>query len=66
MTKVEYLLKKVFGDLMDLSNVDEVIDHCKTVFVENVNFLYKEGSNFSHPKFDLCLKEAAENVVFSI
>ena len=48
MTKVEYLLKKVFGDLMDLSNVDEVIDHCKTVFVENVNFLYKEGSDFSH------------------
>ena len=66
LDSLAYLFKKVFGDTMDLTNVDEIIDHCKSVFVKNANFLYKHGSQFSHPKYDMCLKEAAEKVIFSI
>ena len=66
LEKLVYLFKKVFGEVMDLSNVDEIVEHCKLVFVENANFLYKQGSEFTHPKYDMYLKEAAETVVFSI
>ena len=66
LDSLTYLFKKVFGDTMDLSNLDEIVDHCKSIFVENANFLYKHGSEFTHPKYDMYLKEAAENVVFSI
>lgn len=66
LEKLSYLFKKVFGEIMDLSNVDEIVDHCKDVFVRNSNVLYKDGSKFSHPRYDLSVKEAAEKVVFSL
>ncbi len=64
--KVSYLFKKVFEGTMDLSNMDEIVDFCKQIFLENSNSLYKEGSEFSHPRYDLSLKEAAEKVIFSV
>ena len=66
LDKLAYLFKKVFEDKMDVTNIDEILDHCKSSFVENANFLYKHGSKFSHPKYDMFMKEAAENVIFSI
>ena len=64
--KLSHLFKKVFEDKMDLTNLDDIIGHCKDVFIKNGNFLYHEGTPFSHPKYDLTLKEAAENVIFSL
>ena len=64
--KLSHLFKKVFDDKMDLTNLDDIIGHCKDVFIKNGNFLYHEGTPFSHPKYDLTLKEAAENVIFSL
>jgi len=66
LDKLAYLFKKVFEDIMDLTNVDEILNHCKSVFIENGKFLYKDGSQFSHPKYDMYLKEASEKVIFSI
>ena len=47
--KITSVFKKIFGDLMNLTNMDEITDHCKETFVNNGNFLYEDGSKFAHP-----------------
>ena len=65
LDKLAYLFKKIFENNLNVTNVDEILDHCKSIFIKNANFLYENGSPFSHPKYDFDINEAAENAVFS-